>query len=63
VGPTHGVQAIANARPATIGPPVPAFATSASGRHSRFSFGMNSVATKKTPSATITQPATRLSVS
>ena len=37
VGPTHGVQAIAKAAPATIGPPLPARSSSASTCHSRFS--------------------------
>ena len=54
VGPTHGVQATANAAPATSGPPEPARDISASGRHSRLSFGTNGVSTKNTPSAMIT---------
>ena len=39
-----------------IGPPVWARRISSSGRHSRFSFGTNSVAMKSTPSAMITIP-------
>jgi hypothetical protein len=63
VGPTQGVQAIANAAPATNGPPVPARAISRSGRQSRLSRGTNGVSRKKTPSAMIVSPAIRLSVS
>src|SRR3954468_15802757 len=62
VGPTHGVQATANAAPATSGPPEPARVISASGRHSRLSLGTNGVSTKKTPSGMITAPATLSSV-
>ncbi len=62
VGPTHGVQATANAAPAMIGPPEPARLISASGRHSRFSRGTNGVSRKKTPSAMMTTPATLSSV-
>ena len=62
VGPTHGVQATANAAPATSGPPLPARLISASGRHSRFSLGTNGVRRKSTPSAMITAPATLSSV-
>jgi hypothetical protein len=57
VGPTHGVQANAKAAPASRGPPEPARAISASGRHSRFSRGTKGVTTKSTPSPTITAPA------
>ena len=53
VGPTHGVQATANAAPATSGPPEPAREISASGRHSRLSRGTNGVITNNTPSAMI----------
>ena len=63
VGPTHGVQATANAAPATSGPPEPARPISASGRHSRFSRGTNGVITNNRPSATMIDPATRSSVS
>ena len=45
----HGVQAIENAAPATIGPPLPARAISASTCHSRFSRSMNVAATNSTP--------------
>ena len=45
----QGVQAIAKAAPATIGPPLPARASSASTCHSRFSRVMKSEATKRTP--------------
>ena len=62
VGPTHGVQANANAAPATSGPPEPAREISASGRHSRFRRGTNGVITNSTPSATMTTPATTSSV-
>ena len=63
VGPTHGVQATANAAPATSGPPFPARSISASTRHSALSLVMNSVATKKMPIAMIRTPAILLSVS
>ena len=52
----QGSQATANASPATIGPPVWARRMSSSGRHSRFSCGMNSVAMNSTPSSAITMP-------
>ena len=62
VGPTHGVHATANAAPAISGPPEPARDISASGRHSRLSFGTNGVTRNSTPSAMITAPATLSSV-
>ena len=62
VGPTHGVQATANAAPATSGPPEPARDMSASGCHSLLSLGTNGVSTKNTPSAMIIAPATLSSV-
>ncbi len=62
VGPTHGVQATANARPAITGPPAPAREISASGRHSRLRRGTKGVSRKKTPIATMTIPAARSSV-
>ena len=49
----QGVQAIAKAAPATIGPPLPARSSRASTCHSRFSRVMNSEATKSTPMAMI----------
>ena len=58
----HGVQAKANAAPAISGPPEPAREISASGRHSRLSFGTNGVSRKSTPSAMMTAPATLSSV-
>ena len=58
----HGVQANANAAPAISGPPVPAREISASGRHSRLSFGTNGVRTNSTPSAMMTAPAILSSV-
>ena len=63
VGPTHGVHATAKARPAMIGPPVPARRMSASGRHSWFRRGTNGVSRKKTPIAMMRMPATLSSVS
>ena len=63
VAPAHGVQAIAKASPATIGPPVPARRISASGRHSLFRAGMNGVSTKNAPSAMISTPLIRFKVS
>ena len=48
-GPVHGVQAIENAAPATIGPPLPARASSASTCHSRLSRSMNVAAMNSTP--------------
>src|SRR3954452_13888729 len=62
VGPTHGVQATANARPAITGPPAPAREISASGRHSRLSFGTNGVSRKKMLIERITMAAARSSV-
>src|SRR3954447_16443481 len=62
VGPMHGVQATANAAPATSGPPEPARLISESGRHSLLRIGMNGVSRKKTPSSTITAPAILSSV-
>ena len=56
VGPVQGSQATANASPAMIGPPVWARRISSSGRHSRFSFGTNSVEMNSTPSSAITTP-------
>ena len=56
VGPVQGSQATANASPATIGPPVWARRISSSGRHSRLSAAMNSVAMKRTPSSAIDDP-------
>ena len=56
VGPVQGSQATANARPATTGPPVEARESSASGLHSRFSSGTNSVPTNSRPIAKITMP-------
>jgi hypothetical protein len=58
VGPVQGSQATANARPAMIGPPVRARRMSSSGRHSRFSFGTNSVAMNSAPISAITTPDT-----
>ena len=58
----HGSQATAKARPAITGPPVAAREMSASGRHWRFSRGMNIVAMKRTPITAITIPLTCLSV-
>ena len=59
----HGVQAIANAIPATSGPPLPARAISASTCHSRFRRATNRLATNRTPMAMITAPAIFSSVS
>ncbi len=53
VGPMQGVQAIAKAAPATIGPPLPARSIRASTCHSRLSRVMKSEATKRTPIAMI----------
>ena len=53
----HGAQAIENAAPATIGPPVPARAISASTRHSRFSRATNIEAMNSTPITIISAPA------
>ena len=61
-GPTHGVHAIANAAPATSGPPLPARCASASMCHSRFSIGTNSASRNSTPIAMIATPATFSSV-
>src|ERR1700759_4318248 len=61
VGPMHGVQAVAKAAPATIGPPLPARESSASTCHSLFSRVMKSEATKRTPIAMISQPETWVS--
>ena len=58
----HGVQAIAKAAPATIGPPLPARSSSASTCHSRFSRVMNSEPTKSTPIAMISAAETLVSV-
>src|SRR3954467_11405437 len=63
VGPTHGVQATANAAPATSGPPEPGGVVGAPGRHSGLSLGTNGVSRKNRPSAMITAPATLSSVS
>ena len=52
----HGVQAIANAIPATSGPPLPARSISASTCHSRFRRATNRLATKRTPMAMISDP-------
>ena len=52
----QGVQAIAKAAPATIGPPLPARSSSASTCHSRFSRVTKREATKRTPIATIRAP-------
>ena len=54
----HGVQAIANAAPATSGPPRPARRSSESGCHSRFSRPMNGVARNMTPITMINTPPT-----
>ena len=62
VGPTHGVQANANAAPAISGPPDPARDISTSGRHSRLSLGTNGVSTNSTPSAMMITPAILSSV-
>ena len=59
----HGVHAIANAAPATIGPPLPARSSRASTRHSLFSLTTKSWATKSTPMAMIRTPAILSSVS
>ena len=59
----HGVQAIAKAAPATIGPPLPARASRASTCHSRLSRVTNEAATNSTPIAMITTPAIFSSVS
>ncbi len=56
VGPVHGSHATANARPATIGPPVDALDSNVSGRHWRFSLPTKSVATKSTPRAMMITP-------
>ena len=56
VGPTHGVQAIANAAPATTGPPRPAFSMSVSGCHSRLIRATKTEAMKKTPITMIATP-------
>ena len=45
----QGVQAIENAAPATIGPPLPARSISASTRHSRLRRSTNIAAMKSTP--------------
>ena len=63
VGPMHGVQAIANAIPAIIGPPLPARAMRASTCHSTLSRATNRLATNRTPIAMITTPAIFSSVS
>ena len=52
----QGVQAIAKAAPATIGPPLPARSSRASTCHSRLSRVMKSEATKSTPMAMISAP-------
>ena len=57
VGPMQGVQAIAKAAPATIGPPLPARSISASTCHSRLSRATKREATKSTPIAMIRAPA------
>ena len=49
----QGVQAIAKAAPATIGPPLPARSISASTCHSRLRRATKSEATKRTPMAMI----------
>ena len=58
VGPVHGVHAIANAAPATIGPPRPARCISASTCHSREKRGTNGASTNSTPIAMMMPPHT-----
>ncbi len=52
----QGLQAIAKAMPATIGPPLPARESSACTCHSLFSLVMKSEPTKRAPIAMISQP-------
>src|SRR6201996_3663041 len=56
VGPMQGLQAIAKAAPAPIGPPLPARERSACTCHSLFSLVMKSEPTKRAPIAMISQP-------
>jgi hypothetical protein len=62
VGPTQGVQAIANAALARIGPARPARCMSPSTRHSRFIAGTKRAVTNPTPSMMMTTAATFSSV-